>query len=243
MIDEGTHPELIEQFELFEKRRKRQVELEDIEDEFEEAEIKRISSEMQKKEKEASAEAEERVAGIVQQLLNELDREMKKVDSYISGLDIARPYNEMPCDSSKKILRAPISYLPIKKPTDTGKTIQPPIPLSSKINTFLLKDAEIADDLKSIGTDGKSSPMKGSSHIDVTLSKLKFSYGGRWYKPSEEVLVENREYGKIPAKIDTINDEVVIFKSCFSWDVRQICASSADFAEGRVIIHNKKRNA
>ncbi|CAJ0572705.1 unnamed protein product, partial [Mesorhabditis spiculigera] len=192
MIDNETHPELLRLYDAYAKRRKLQKELEDVEAEIvgksmayqrtccaarrfpfmtlEAAEQKRLEAEIEAKEKEATQESDKRASQIVEQLLNDYDKEIKK----------------------------------------------------------------------SFGPDSKGK-ARNSEYAEVVLSKGRFVYNNKSYKPGEEVHVETKEYGRIPAKIDTINDEVVLFKSTFTWDVRQICASLSDFAEGRVIIHTKKR--
>ncbi|CAJ0572685.1 unnamed protein product, partial [Mesorhabditis spiculigera] len=107
MIDNETHPELLRLYDAYAKRRKLQKELEDVEAELEAAEQKRLEAEIEAKEKEATQESDKRASQIVEQLLNDYDKEIKKAEAYITNMDITKPQNDMPADSSKKTLRAP----------------------------------------------------------------------------------------------------------------------------------------
>ena len=57
----------------------------------------------------------------------------------------------------------------------------------------------------------------------MTVTKQRLSYGGRQFKVGDEISVENAEYGKIEdAKIESLQEAMVVIRGTASWDTRQV---------------------
>uniref|UniRef100_A0A1I7XR12 SEP domain-containing protein n=1 Tax=Heterorhabditis bacteriophora TaxID=37862 RepID=A0A1I7XR12_HETBA len=175
-----------------------------------------------------------------EEIAYEIDEAEKKIEHEYNNMDISRIGSLNSIDSSKKTLRGRGGIL-IEPPTYFNATPKPPTPNITPNTTYLLTDSEIAADVRAVSGEQTSS-HKVQRLFEVNMTKQKLAIDGKMFKQGEEVYVENLEYGKFPAKMDSISEAVVSFKSTLPWDTRQIHASYSDLTEGRVQIMKKRSN-
>ncbi|PAV62774.1 hypothetical protein WR25_23407 [Diploscapter pachys] len=207
--------------------------------------MERIEKEYKARRRRAIANATAKKLTLKDSMLKEIDNEIARVEAEYQASEISKTSTSVQIDTNKKTLRGRGGGVLVEPPTYFNSMPKQVVPSTTPNITYLLSEDKIADDLKCFAAMNNESPPKPSTvrdRVDVTVTKQRLSYGGRQFKVGDEISVENAEYGKIEdAKIESLQEAMVVIRGTASWDTRQVFASPSDLCDGRVRIFKKAK--
>ncbi|VDP06535.1 unnamed protein product [Heligmosomoides polygyrus] len=226
MVEDGTHPKLIEkQRELLSKQEDEQ-EMIDI---MYEREKDLIERKYQMEHAAIQKELKEREEELVQAMLMEIDDRARFIEAEVAVLDVAGP--ACPTFSmNKKCLRRRPHDTPSSTEKKKARSAAPAI-------IHLLPEHIIAEDVRLLAP-AESIPSVVQHH-KVSLDNGKLIYEGKTYQRGQALVVQTENYGAFAGMILAMCEQYIQFRSTVPGDTRQVLATMDDLESGRVILRKK----